>query len=251
MARQAIAIAALVLASLDAWGQDPSNLQIPQQGTKGAYVAVTLPSDIPSESIQIAYQLVGPFGGFSSYAKQIAGANSYRIFTTVGGKKAKRARIVVFTPTCEPQQFDVPLPATAQAHVEFRCQPAATVMLSGKISPPGLARRDNAVVEVWYEADWVGDFFEILDGPGTQFRFATVPSAPDGSFRVRLPVFARDSQDHSDLPRAAFWLRLIDSRTGNGFADYLVPERSEFGTPEHWLRIRTEYPDGLKFVPAP
>ncbi len=49
-------------------------------------VSVLLPANIPSETVQISYFLIGPFGGYGRYAEQRAGLQSYEISTLVEGK---------------------------------------------------------------------------------------------------------------------------------------------------------------------
>src|SRR6266850_1321948 len=48
-------------------------------------VSISLPPNIPSETVQIAYHLVGPFGGRGGYIKQGEGLHSYEIASSVEG----------------------------------------------------------------------------------------------------------------------------------------------------------------------
>jgi hypothetical protein len=98
-------------------------------------VAVLLPSDIPSETVQIVYHLVGPFGGRGGYNKQEAGLHSYEIASSVEGKAATEIRMIVYAPGCEIQTFVVPLAEDSRVRQRFECHRVPTVTLSGQIEP--------------------------------------------------------------------------------------------------------------------
>jgi hypothetical protein len=228
----------------------PVPARIEAEATHGPFVSVSIPATVQPESVQIAYHLSGPFGGYYSSIKPVLVSGSYRIFTTVGGKRANHVKIVVFAPDCEPIQFDVPLDATARAGRTFQCQAAKIVNLTGQITPPELARRTNADLVIDYEPDWVMKFFGVMDGPLVTFRVTETTPKADGTFQVGLPLFAKDAADSSAEPRASFRLSLIEKQTLNSLSDDLVPEASEFRLPQRTLRISSQYPDRLKFVSA-
>src|SRR5580692_18265 len=73
------------------------------------FVSIVLPQDVPSDTVQISYYLVGPFGGHGGYAAQQFGVNSYQIPTVVDGKTATEIRAIAYAPGCEFQEFVIPL----------------------------------------------------------------------------------------------------------------------------------------------
>ena len=71
-------------------------------GPKGfPSISISLPVCVPSETVQIAYHLVGPFGGYGGYSQQRAGVRSYEIEASLEGKAATGAKLIVYAPGCE------------------------------------------------------------------------------------------------------------------------------------------------------
>jgi len=207
-----------------------------------------IPVDIPSETVQISYFLVGPFGGYGGYTEQRAGLHSYEISPLVEGKAATEIKMIVYAPGCEIQTFVLPLTENSRVKQEFECQRVATVKLSGQIVPTELVRENNAELVVNYMAYWAHGFFGIADGFVTEFRLATVSPDTNGVFQVELPYFIADDEASPSRRRAGFWLMLRDSKTWNHIAFNLEPEVPDLRLEEHSLRIRPYYPDGLKFA---
>lgn len=71
-----LGVATLVVAQTLAAQTPPKPKVIPPS------VSVLLPPDVPSETVQIAYYLSGPFGGYERYTDEQAGAHSYEIATS-------------------------------------------------------------------------------------------------------------------------------------------------------------------------
>jgi hypothetical protein len=222
--------------------------EIPSQSDGFPSVSVLLPANIPSESVQISYFLVGSFGGYGGYTKQRPGLQSYEISASVEGKAASEIRMIVYASGCEIKTFVLPVTEGSRPEQEFECQRAATVHLSGQIVPTELARENNAELVVDYMAYWAHGFFGITDGIVTKFRFATVSPDPNGAFQVELPYFTADVAASSSQPRASFRLMLRDSKTWNHIASNLEPEMPELRLKTHDLRILLHYPDGLRFT---
>jgi len=214
-------------------------------------VSISLPQDILSETVQISYFLVGPFGGHGGYTTDLAGVHSYEIPTTVDGKAATEIRMIVYASGCEIQQFVIPLAEDSRVNQEFPCQPVQTVKLSGKIVPDALVRDTNAELVVTYMAYWAHGFYGISDGIVTEFRLATVSPDANGMFQVDLPYFSADASALSSQRRASFRLMLRDSKTWNPITYNLEPDVPELRLEDHSLRIRSHYPDGLKFTGGP
>ena len=211
-------------------------------------VTVLLPANIPSETVQISYFLIGPFGGYGGYTKQRPGLQSYEISAIVEGKAATKIRMIVYAPACEIQTFVLPLTENSRVKQEFECQRVAMIKLSGQIVPTELVRENNAELVVDYMAYWAHGFFGIGDGFVTEFRLATVSPDANRVFQVELPYFSADDEASPSRRRAGFWLMLRDSKTWNHIAFNLEPEVPELRLEGHSLRIRSHYPDGLKFT---
>jgi hypothetical protein len=214
-------------------------------------VSVSLPPNVPSETVQIAYHMVGPFGGHGGYTEQRFGLHSYEIAASVEGKAATEIRMIVYASGCEIQTFVVPLADDSRVKQEFECQPVPNVMLSGQIVPNELVRDKNAELIIVYVAHWSYKLFGIVDGAVAVFRLATIPPDANGMFQVDLPRFSVDAMPSSSQPRASLCLILRDAKTWNSIASNLEPEVPEFRSEDHSLRIQSYYPSGLKFTAGP
>ena len=229
----------------------PQSAQTPKIASFLPSVSVSLPPDMLSETVQISYFLVGPFGGSGGYAAQRTGVHSYEIPTMLDGKAATEIRMIVYASGCEIQQFVIPLAEHSRVSQEFPCQPVETVKLSGHIVPDTLVRNStNAELVVTYMAYWAHGFYGIADGFVTGFHLATISPAANGMFQVDLPYFSVDAEASSSQQRAGFRLMLRNSKTGNHIASNLEPEKQELRLQEHGLRIRSQYPDDLIFTAA-
>jgi len=217
-------------------------------------VSVLLPPSVPSETVQIAYQLAGPFGGVGGYAGPKPDLQSYEIDTSVDGKTAREIRMIVYASGCEIQTFFFSLKADSAIKQEFECQHVPAVLLSGQIVPDELVRNNkNAELDVDYMAPWGDKFFGILDGAVLYFKIASVRLDAKGRFQVKLPYFTIDSKslEPQSSYQSSFHLSLRDSDTGNPIAWNLEPELSDFASEVHELEIRPFYPAGLRFNVQP
>ena len=228
----------------------PQSAQPPQSASFLPPVSISLPPDILSETVQISYFLVGPFGGHSGYTAQRTGVHSYEIPTMVDGKGATEIRMIVYASGCEIQQFVIPLAEHSRVSQKFPCQPVETVKLSGHIVPDALVRGTDTELVITYTAYWAHTFYGIADGFVTGFHIATVSPDANGMFQVDLPYFSVDAEASSSEQKASFRLMLRDSKTGNHIASNLEPEKQELRLQEHGLRIRSQYPDDLIFTAA-
>ncbi len=222
--------------------------QIPPTQDDFPSVSVVLPANVPSETVQISYFLIGPFGGYGQHTKQQPGLHSYQTSFLVEGKPAREIRMIIYASGCEIETFVLPLREHSRVEQEFECRPAASVQLSGQIMPAELARKDHAELAVHYMAYWAHGFFGIADGMVTEFQLATVTPDANGVFQVNLPYFCATPPDSSPQPRATLRLSLRDSKTGNNLAHNLEPEMPELRPKDHGLQILSRYPDGLKFT---
>ncbi len=214
-------------------------------------VSVLLPPTIPSETAQVVYFMVGPFGGYGGYTEERAGLHSYTIVASVGGKAATELRMIVYASGCEIETFIVSLADDSRVEQRFECQPVQSVMLSGQIMPNQLVRDKNAELIITYMAFWAHAFFGIADGAVAEFRLATVSPDANGMFQVGLPRFSEDATPSSSQPRASLHLMLRDSKTRNPIAYNLEPDVPQLRSEDRSLRIRSDYPSGLKFTAGP
>jgi hypothetical protein len=226
----------------------PIRVQIASMQSDFPSVSVLLPANISSETVQISYFLIGPFGGYGDYTKQRRGLQSYEIPAAVEGKAAREIRMIVYASGCEIETFVFPLTEGSRVRQKFECKRAATVHLVGQIVPTELATKSNAELVVNYMAYWAHEFFGIMDGRVTEFQLATVSPDSRGAFQVELPYFAADIADSSSQQRAGFRLTLRDSKTWNPIADSLEPQDTDLQLEVPNLAIRSHYPNGLKFT---
>ena len=213
-------------------------------------VSISLPPNVPSETVQIVYHLIGPFGGYGGYSQQKAGVRSYEIEASLEGKAATEAKLIVYSPGCELETYVVRLSDVTKVTRKFECTRAETVTLVGQVVPPSLVQEKNAELIINYSAIWAHGFFGIMDGAVAEFRMATAYPDADGMFQVDLPVFRGDAVSSSPERRASFRLILRDSKTWNHIAA-LEPEETDLQIVDHSLRIEMHYPRGVKFSAGP
>lgn len=218
----------------------------PSQADDLPSVSIILPPKVPSENVQIAYYLVGPFGGYGAYAARQFGVTSYQITTVVDGRPTNEFRAIVYASGCEIQRLVIPLSEQSRVSREFVCQPVETVRLSGQIVPGELARYGNAELVFTYMARWAHGFFGITDGFVTHFELAKMSPQADGRFDVNLPLVSQEATE----PQASICLMLRDSRTLNHIASSLEPVESDLMSEYHCLKIRSSYPIEMKFKAA-
>src|SRR5580700_9297590 len=85
-------------------------------------VSVLLPADIPSETVQISYFLIGAFGGYGDYTKQQPGLRLYEIPAVAEGKAASEIRMIVYASGCEIKTFVFPLTEGSRVEQKFECK---------------------------------------------------------------------------------------------------------------------------------
>jgi hypothetical protein len=210
------------------------------------FVFITLPRNIPSETVQIAFFSIGPFGGYGGYNTRQSGVTSYQIPAVVDGKAASEIRAIVYSPGCAIKTFVIPLNRLPLVWRDFECQRVDTVRLLGQIAPQDFARHANAELVFTYMAQWSHEFFGIGDGAITQFELAKVAPTADGTFDVELPVIRRE--DSGTPSQSTVCLMLRDSKTLNPVAFNLELDNAKLRSQEGCLQTRSTYPIGLKFT---
>jgi hypothetical protein len=201
--------------------------------------SISLPTDIPSETVQIRYFMTGSFGGYGGFIEPRPNQTDYEIDASTQGKPSDSIKILVYATGCKFQTFDLDLLQVPNPKVRFACEPLPQIRIDGEI-PSALMRHENAELNVHYMAFWASRFFGIADGPVTEFQVATTTPDLDGNFRVDIPDFSADNKDSSYPGGATLRFTLGDSN--------LVPEQTEYRSETQELRILSSYPAGLKFV---
>lgn len=214
-------------------------------------VVLSLPGYLPSETVQLSYHLVGPFGGQGGSLGQKAGVHSYEIPGSVEGQAATEIKVIVYAPGCELQAFAIAVVRGSRVRREFPCQRVRTVQLVGQIVPNELVRDDRAELVITYMAYWAHEFYGIADGMVTEFRLATLRPDANGVFQVDLPYFSADAEGSSPRRSAGFRLLLRDAKTWNLIAANLEPQLPELRVETRNLPIRSHYPAGLRFANDP
>jgi len=220
----------------------------PRQNPAGPpSVSLSLPADIPSETVQIHYFMTGSFGGYGGPVEVKPNQTEYEIDASAEGNPANSIKILVYAPGCKVQILELDLTQTRDPKVRFDCEPLSQIRIDGQI-PRDLMRHENAELHVHYVAFWASRFFGIADGPVTEFQVATTTPDMDGNFRVDIPDFSADNKDSSYPGGASLRFTLRDSKTLNPIASNLNPEQPEYQSETRELKILSSYPTGLKFV---
>ena len=210
-------------------------------------VSISLPADIPSETVQIRYFMSGSFGGYGGFIEPRPNQTDYEIDASAQGKPADSIKILVYAIGCKFQTFDLELMQVPDPKVMFVCEPLPQIRIDGEISS-ALMRHENAELNVRYMAFWASDFFGIKDGPVTEFQLATTTPDLDGNFRLDIPDFSADNKNSTYPGGASLGFSLRDPKTLNPIALNLSPEGTEYQSEAQGLRILPSYPAGLKFV---
>jgi hypothetical protein len=128
----------------------PIRAQIASRQSDFPSVSVLLPANISSESVQISYFLIGPFGGCGDYTKQQPSLRSYEIPAVAEGKAASEIRMIAYASGFEIETFVFLLTEGSRVRQQFECKRAATVHLAGQIVPTELAtKRQTRPAEMW------------------------------------------------------------------------------------------------------
>jgi len=177
--------------------------------------------------------------------------HAYDIVASTDAKAASEIRILVYAAGCEIRTFTIPLEDNSRIKKDFECHPIRQSVLSGLIVPSELITDKNAELIVEYQAFWAHEFFGIVDGAVVEIRVASVSPNADGTFQVDLPHFKQDDSPSPSAPTSSFHLLLRDAKTWNHIALGLEPEMPELKSEDHCLRIASDYPYGLRFLPWP
>jgi hypothetical protein len=220
------------------------------------HVVITLPPEVPSESVQIRYLMSGPFGGAGLFVQSEPNVQSYsveaapchveintrRTCTHEQRIAATNIKFIVYAPGCQIRTFDTDLGESSTIELPFVCQRLPTTSLSGKIMDKELLQNISLKIAIEYEAGWDHRFFGFADGMVTTIKVATVTPDSSGAFNVQLPDFSADpiASDREAL----FMLLLKEAKTDN-----ILGELKAVGEKDECLDlcIQSPYPQNLAF----
>ncbi|HEY6491210.1 MAG: hypothetical protein WCC26_17515 [Terracidiphilus sp.] len=205
-------------------------------------IRLSLPPDIPSNSVHINYFLTGPFGGYGGFVTPASGRSSYEIIAAVDGKPAERVKLIFYAPGCQIETLDIQMQSQTVSQ-QLLCVPLAQKILHGQIMPAPITQQLSEV-EVTYLAMWDHRFFGIGDGLVTTIPVATAIPDQNGNFEVTLPDFSAQA----NLGEAEFRFTLREIKTGNIIA-FLSPADDARGP--QGLKVEASYSPLIRFSSMP
>lgn len=200
---------------------------------------LVLPSDIPSEKVQIQYFFSGANGGYGSSLQRQPELNQYELSVPAGN----HVKVIAYMPGCELNVLELDADSTTVQPLD--CRSLSAVRLVGRLVPIDILLGKRTEVEVRYEAFWDHEFFGIADGPVSSFRIASVAPDENGSFSVLLPDFAHDDVANRWKEKGEWSFLVREVGTENILA-FLRPGDSPAG-----LRVQSSYPAVVSFRVVP
>ena len=210
-------------------------------------VSISLPANVPSETVQIRYFMSGSFGGYGGLIEPKPNLTAYEIEASTQGKPANELKILVYAAGCGFQTFELDLSQLTNSNEQFVCDRLPRTRISGEV-PGELMLNANAQLSVHYMAFWANTFFGIKDGMVPDFQLVTAAPDADGHFLVDIPDFSADKTASSYQEDASLSFRLRDSKTGNNIAFDLKPARPEYRTETQELKLLPSYAGDVKFA---
>jgi hypothetical protein len=215
---------------------------------KGPRIKISLPPEIPSESVDIEYYLEGAFGGRGNFVPARPKVDSYEVDASYNGEAAGNVKLVVYAPGCQFETFDVPIEEGASSiQRNFECSPLPMVSLAGNILQHDLTRGKTLEVVITYEAFWECSFFGLADCAVPQVQLARVPVNADGSFEATITDFSSDRNTSASDTSAELHLVLRDSKTWNPIGIGLSPPEDLRTKTLRGLAIKPFYRNPLEF----
>jgi len=197
-------------------------------------VSLALPPETASETVQINYYLIGPFGGYGDFVRPKKQRASYDIEPFVKDRAAENVKIIAYLPGCEITTFDFVFSGTTiERHID--CSPLGSVQLRGQVSA-SMTQDEDGEIEANYLAMWAHRFFGISDGFVTTIRLGAVRVDQYGYFEITIP----DLYKQSILRDGEIQFILRDPKTKNIIA-FLRPAETTPKSPP-WLNVQASYP---------
>jgi hypothetical protein len=173
-------------------------------------IMLRVPSDIGSETVQINYFMIGPFGGYGGYVTAEKGRVSYDIPATLNGKPAESVKIIAYLPGCEIAKLEITMQSESEART-IPCKPLGSLPLHGRMLHFPASESSGIEIQANYLAPWDHQFFGIADGLVTSIRIGTAIPDEEGRFNFELPDLYRQA----GLGTGSFQFLLRDSKSKN------------------------------------
>ena len=229
--------------------------------TVGARIVVTLPDNIPPESIWVRYALYAPEGGgggtmAGETLKTDAHSQLY-ISTMYGGAQAQHAKVAIYAPGCQFVTYDLDLSSDSDFKTKFQCEPLPTKIVHGFLSPeqfPNPIDRAEKKLDIqgYLDGRWVCDFFLQMRGGsclGSVIPLRTLGEldlANKGIFELTIPDFTRDPVFGRFASHGKFGvieLALEEKKFGRGLGTIKADDNLDLG-----LNVQANYPNPVMFT---
>ena len=185
----------------------------------------------------------GAFGGYGGTRVRNLGGGAFALRTGLGGKPATTLKIAVWCRGYGMALVDVAALESSTFERSLSLTPRKDLPLNGRLlpSPDGVSLA-GATLRVYYNADWLCEFFNLADCMVPTWEVAVDRIADAGTVRVMVPDFAGDpvvAKSPAGTPRAStgsFSLRA--DRDVAPYHYWLEPE----GTTFRHVPVASAYP---------
>lgn len=211
-------------------------------------IEITLPRDVPSDTVSIRYVVEGD--DFGAWVQSRKGVSSYSIAAIRGGHAA-RIRGIVYAPGCALQTFDILPGSSNYEQFPFFCQPLKAQQLSATVAHMDRLYGRDITLQVKYVARWAQRFLGIDEVALTSIPIGDPMDLPrDGKFQLALPDFTDDpiagAPDHEG--EINVWAH--DKSTGELVALLVPTVPASLRVHVGGLKIQRTYPPDLTFAPC-
>jgi hypothetical protein len=226
---------------------------IPSEPDGREFILRVTPAPAPNACVFNSFQ-TGAFGGYGSYASTLVrnlGGGAFALRTGLGGKPATTLKIAVWCRGYGMALVDVAALESSTFERSISLTPRNELPMTGRLLPSsdGVSLAD-ATLRVYYNADWLCEFFNLADCMVPTWEVAVDRIADVGTFRVMVPDFAGDpvvAKSPGGTPRAStgsFSLRA--DRNAAPYHYWLEPEGATFSK----VPVASAYPS-LVLRPRP
>jgi hypothetical protein len=127
-------------------------------------IRVVLPRRVETKSCRLQYFLVGPFGGYSGFARPKLDGSEFEIETVHEGEAVERLQVILF---CSGYQIETmafnSLPDLDGRTLQVHPKPLGTVHFRGVVRGLTLQQVQPLYVDVDYTPWWICEFFRLPD----------------------------------------------------------------------------------------
>jgi hypothetical protein len=149
----------------------------------------------------------GAFGGYGSTLVRNLGGGAFALRTGLGGKPATTLKIAMWCRGYGMALVDVAALESSTFERSISLTPRKELPMAGRLLPSsdGVSLA-GATLRVYYNADWLCEFFNLADCMVPTWEVAVDRIADAGTFRVMVPDFAGDpvvAKSPGGTPRAS------------------------------------------------